>query len=220
MPSPSIQSNTSYNGGGSTAGPCTFVSANTGGNTLIVTFWSDAGPVTSVTDSVGNTWPVSAAISFASTLNNDWESIWVLTNCDTSASINEITGQATVAGDILCTVIEYDASLAESVRVANSAEASSTSSPSIPLAGTVLGDLCISLVSGVGTNQSVGDFGANTANIVANLFSDLPTQDGLSSGGTIGATSVGATAFWSGVAIALAPASVASGIAVPFTVHP
>jgi hypothetical protein len=201
MASPSIQSASQYNGGGSTNGTCTYPSNNTKGNTSVVTLWYDTiGATASIpTDTQGNTYVLANATFSA--LHGAGGYMWVATGI--KAGPNTVTCVASLAGDMVVTVDEEPAS--GGIRVANGNYNVASAAPSVSLAGTVVGDVVVGFMLGGGTAQSPGNVGTNPAFNVQTAFGDILTEDGTSSGGTINVTSVGTNSGTVAIAAALAP---------------
>jgi hypothetical protein len=197
MADPAIQSASGSNFG-VISQPVTYGSNNIGGNTSVVTTKSDVSADTTCTDSQGNHYTrIATATSGAGNIG----AIWVAVGINPGA--NTVTVHYGGSSDVVVTIIELPAS--SGVRVSNTATASGASNPSVSLVNTAAGDICASIVCADGTTQTAGLFGSNTAFIKAPVFANTPTQDGVSSGGTINATSVGSGSSWFAIALALLP---------------
>jgi hypothetical protein len=204
MSSPSVQSTSTYNNGDTDTGIATFPENNTAGNTLVVTVLALSEAILSVSDTANGSYG-PANVNHTASYTGYLEAIFTLFNC--KAGANTVTATCAVTDNIIISIIEYPASYAGSVRDTGASDwTTGITNPSVLVTSTSAGDLVVGMTSNsTDTVQAAGNVGTNPANIVQAYGPALPTEDGLSSGGAINLTSLGATYGWSAIAIAYAP---------------
>ena len=198
MPSPSIQVNDTFDG---TPASVSFLSDNVAGNTIVVCVAVPNGGVTAtgVTDSNGNSYS-----QIVSSIGGDGKQAALYAAIGILAGPNTVTVTVT-SGDVGVVILEYPPS--SGVRTSASAQQSGgASDPTVPIAGTVSGDIVSGLINSQGAAQSPGSIGTNPSFITDTPVFGLWTSfDGISSGGSVLAGTTGATLGWNAVVLDLAP---------------
>lgn len=206
MASPSIQSCNHTGTGPYTAA---FGSNNTAKNTIVVTVWTATVPTVTVSDSQGNAYTL--VVSALRSDNTGSAFIYVSENI--KAGPNTITVTPLGGTDFVGFVgIEEPPSSGTPISNSNGVVGGTQAQATVSLSNTTVGDVCVALFLINGT-VGVGNFGTNVGNSIFSPFSNILTQDGNSSGGTINATSsnlLGGTSGYTAIAVDLHAATTSS----------
>ena len=180
------------------------------GNALIGLIWSQHTPT--CTDS--NNGSYGTAVSVGTNVSDGIiVSVFVLLNC--KAGANTVTFDVGTNTDLMFGMIVEEPA-ASSVVYANNATyqgVSPTTNPIVSLVSTALNAICIGIfATGGSVAQSAGTLGTNAAFIPVSATSNIITQDGNSSGGTVNFASVGSAPTWAVAAIVLGSTSILTNV--------